>query len=60
MDCNKCIHYYDLHIDNITGTHNCCSIDNCYLCAQNRGHCYNYKQGEVPDGKKRGEWLEED
>ena len=52
--CDTCKYYFNLHIDYLTGWHNCCNEENCYLC--NSTHCYDYAKGEVPKGEIRGEW----
>lgn len=56
LPCKDCKHFFNLHIDYLTGEHNCCNEENCYLCAWQRDHCYGYEQGDVPEGEIRGEW----
>lgn len=53
--CDKCKHFFNLHFDFISGEHNCCDAENCYLC--NCNNCYDYEEGDVPEGEVRGEWY---
>ena len=53
--CAKCKNFYDLDWS-FDGWHNCCSEGNCYLCRQH--YCSDYEEGDVPEGKIRGQWKE--
>lgn len=53
--CNRCKHYYNLHISYFNDWHNDCNAGWCYLCAAKHEGCGGFEEGDVPKGEIRGE-----
>lgn len=53
--CNRCKHYFNLHISWINDWHNDCNNNHCYLCTGKFNSCGGFEEGDVPVGEIRGE-----
>lgn len=57
--CKKCKNFYDITCSFEEG-HTVCAAKECYHCAARIGSCDCFSKGDVPTGKTRGAFMDDE